>query len=124
MQQETLRGDPVALNTDPLLLNCTLTPSTALHERNLTSRDLFMRFGNSDVSEDFLSRPNGMTLLLNMTATMSMTRQHVYCYARNYVDGDGNLVTLAHQVVVVHREFTPLPPPTLPLLINVINMKP
>ena len=93
----------MALSTDPLLLNCTiLSRSPSL--RNVTSRDLFLRFGNDDVSEEFLSRPDDVTLLMNMTATMSMTRQHVYCYARDDLDDFGNLITLAHQVVIVYRE--------------------
>ena len=96
-----LDDDPTVLEGQQLILNCTLTQAPA----GVTSRDLFLQFGNKRIPEVYLSRPDDLTLILNMTASMNMSNGHMFCYATNDTNKNGIPRTLSHQVVTVLREY-------------------
>ena len=79
---------------DLITLNCTLLrPHPAIN-----SSIMYFKFGNTRVDSKYVTRPDPLTIQLNVTATLHM-KGHIFCHAENYTE------TLAHQVVEVHSKY-------------------
>ena len=78
---------------EQIIVNCTLRAP----QPDFNSSDMYFLLAGQKVDEQYVSRPDSLTIQLNITASLDL-RGHLFCHVEN------SSQTLSHQMVEVHSE--------------------